>query len=53
MRRMLLLPLALLATLVVVASGAAATKTVQITKSGFTPTATTIPPFARTISIVS
>jgi len=39
---MLLLPLALLATLVVVASGAAATKTVQITKSGFTPTATTI-----------
>ena len=42
MRRMLLLPLALLATLVVVASGAAATKTVQITKSGFTPTATTI-----------
>ena len=42
MRRMLLLPLALLATLVVVASGAAATKTVQITKSGFTPTATAI-----------
>src|SRR5256714_3418222 len=42
MKRILLLPLALLATLVVVASAGADTKTVQITKSGFTPTATTI-----------
>ncbi len=42
MKRILLLPLALLATLVVVASAGAETKTVQITKSGFTPTATTI-----------
>jgi plastocyanin len=42
MRRMLLLPLALLATLVVVAAAGADTKTVQIVKSGFTPSATTI-----------
>jgi plastocyanin len=42
MKRILLLPLALLATLVVVASARAATKTVQITKSGFTPTSTTV-----------
>ena len=42
MKRILLLPLALLATLVVVASAGADTKTVQITKSGFTPTATTV-----------
>src|SRR5260370_9373017 len=42
MRRMLLLPLALAATLVVVAAASADTKTVQIVKSGFTPTATTI-----------
>jgi plastocyanin len=42
MKRILLLPLALLATLVVVASAGAETKTVQITKAGFTPTATTI-----------
>jgi len=39
---MLLLPLALLATLVVVAAAGADTKTVQIVKSGFTPSATTI-----------
>lgn len=42
MRRMLLLPLALVATLVVVAAAGADTKTVQIVKSGFTPSATTI-----------
>jgi plastocyanin len=42
MKRILLLPLALLATLVVVASAGAETKTVQVTKAGFTPTATTI-----------
>jgi plastocyanin len=39
---MLLLPLALLATLVVVAAAGADTKTVQIVKSGFTPSSTTI-----------
>jgi plastocyanin len=45
MKRMLLLPLALVATLVVAAaSGAAtkATKTVQVTSGGFTPASTTI-----------
>jgi plastocyanin len=45
MKRMLLLPLALVATLVVAAaSGAAtkATKTVQVTAAGFTPPATTV-----------
>jgi len=42
MRRMLLLPLALVATLVVAAASGAATKTVQVTSSGFTPTATTV-----------
>jgi plastocyanin len=41
MRRILLLPLVLLATLVVAAVAGADTKTVQITKNGFTPTATT------------
>jgi plastocyanin len=41
-KRILLLPLALLAMLVVVASAGADTKTVQVTKAGFTPTATTI-----------
>src|SRR5436190_4031591 len=42
MRRMLLLPLALVATLVVVAAAGADTKTVQIVNSGFTPSSTTI-----------
>lgn len=45
MKRMLLLPLALVATLVVAATGGAAvkaTKTVQVTSGGFTPAATTI-----------
>jgi len=42
MKRILLLPLALVAALVVAASAGADTKTVQIVKSGFTPTATTI-----------
>lgn len=42
MTRMLLLPAALLAALAVTASAGADTKTVQITKSGFTPTASTI-----------
>jgi plastocyanin len=42
MKRIFLLPLALLATLVVVAAAGADTKTVQIVKSGFTPSATTI-----------
>jgi plastocyanin len=42
MKRILLLPLALVATLVVVAAAGADTKTVQIVKSGFTPSATTI-----------
>src|SRR6266567_1094395 len=42
MRRILLLPLALVATLVVVAAAGADTKTVQIVKSGFTPSSTTI-----------
>ena len=39
---MLLLPLALVATLVVAAASGAATKTVQITGTGFTPTGTTV-----------
>jgi plastocyanin len=42
MKRILLLPAALLATLVVAASAGADTKTVQITKTGFTPTSTTV-----------
>src|SRR5205814_10448091 len=42
MKRMLLLPLALLAAMLVATAAGADTKTVQITKSGFTPTATTI-----------
>ena len=42
MKRLLLLPLAHVATLVVVASAGGATKTVQVTKAGFTPTATTV-----------
>src|SRR3954452_22351815 len=42
MMRMLLLPLALFAALVVAASAGADTKTVQITKNGFTPSATTV-----------
>jgi len=42
MKRMLLLPLALVAALVVAASAGADTKTVQITKNGFTPTGTTV-----------
>jgi plastocyanin len=42
MKRMLLLPLALFAALVVAASAGADTKTVQITKNGFVPTATTV-----------
>ena len=37
MRKLLLLPLALLATLVVVAAAAADAKSVQITRAGFTP----------------
>ena len=37
MKRMLLFPLALAATLVVAAASGAATQTVQIVKSGFTP----------------
>jgi plastocyanin len=42
MKRMLLLPLAFVAALVVAAAAGADTKTVQIVKSGFTPSATTI-----------
>jgi plastocyanin len=42
MKRMLLLSLALVATLVVAAAGGAATKTVQIVKSGFTPSSTAV-----------
>ena len=42
MKRILLLPLALVATLVVVAAAGADMKTVQIVKSGFTPSSTTI-----------
>jgi plastocyanin len=42
MRRILLLSLALVVALVVAAGAGADTKTVQITKNGFTPTATTI-----------
>jgi plastocyanin len=42
MKRMLLLPLGLVAMLVVVAVGGAATKTVQVTGAGFTPTSTTV-----------
>jgi plastocyanin len=42
MRRILMLPVALLATLVVAASAGADTRTVQITAGGFTPTAVTI-----------
>jgi hypothetical protein len=41
MKRILLLPLALFAALVVAASAGADTKTVQITKNGFVPSATT------------
>ena len=42
MRRIFLLPIALVATLVVAASAGADTKTVQITKTGFTPGSATI-----------
>ena len=42
MKRILLLPVALLAALVVAASAGADTKTVQITKSGFTPSSTAV-----------
>jgi plastocyanin len=42
MKKLLLVPLALLAALVVVGGASADTKTVQITKSGFTPAASTI-----------
>jgi plastocyanin len=42
MKRMLLLPLALVAMLVVATAAGADTKTVQIVKSGFTPSSTTI-----------
>jgi plastocyanin len=42
MKRMLVLPLALAATLVVAAASGAATQTVQIVKSGFTPASATI-----------
>jgi plastocyanin len=42
MKRLLLLPAALLATFVVAASAGADTKTVQVTKNGFTPNALTI-----------
>jgi plastocyanin len=42
MKRILLLPLALVAALVVATGAGADTKTVQIVKSGFTPTSTTI-----------
>src|SRR6267154_3074961 len=42
MRRILLVSLALVATLVVVAAAGADTKTVQIVKSGFTPSSTTV-----------
>jgi plastocyanin len=42
MRRMLLLSLALVAMLVVAAGSGAATKSVQIVKGGFTPSATTV-----------
>jgi len=41
MRRILMLPVVMLATLVVAAAAGADTKTVQITKSGFTPTSLT------------
>src|SRR5262249_26055503 len=42
MKRMLLLPLALVATLVVAAASGAATKMVQVTGEGFTPSAVTV-----------
>ncbi len=42
MKKILLLPVALLLTLVVAASAGADTKTVQITKTGFTPSTSTI-----------
>jgi plastocyanin len=42
MKRVLLLPVALLAALLVAAAAGADTKTVQITKSGFTPTNTSV-----------
>lgn len=42
MKRMLLLPLALLAAMLVATAAGADTKTVQITKSDFTPASTTI-----------
>jgi plastocyanin len=42
MRRLLLLPLALVAALLVATAAGADTKTVQITQGGFTPSATTV-----------
>src|SRR5258708_12496439 len=42
MRTLILLPLALFAAFVVAASAGADTKTVQITKNGFTPATTTV-----------
>ena len=42
MRKLLTIALALLATLVVVAAAAADTKPVQITRSGFTPTTSSV-----------
>lgn len=42
MRKLMMLPLALLAAFVVAAAAGADTKTVQITKTGFTPTTTTV-----------
>ena len=42
MKRMLLIPLALLAAMIVATAAGADTKTVQVTKNGFTPASTTI-----------
>lgn len=42
MKRLFLLPLALLAAMLIATAAGADTKTVQITKNGFTPTSTTI-----------
>jgi plastocyanin len=42
MKRLLIVPIAVLATVLVVAAAGAATQTVQVTKNGFTPQAATI-----------
>ncbi|MGH3001035.1 MAG: cupredoxin domain-containing protein, partial [Gaiellaceae bacterium] len=42
MKRLLILPIAMLATVLVVVVAGAATQTVQVTKNGFTPKSSTV-----------